>query len=488
MLPSNLTFIKEQLDSLESKMLAEVDKRSFLLKTLHPEQFHSARNLIHYLTLRKEEIRPLQNELHTLGLSSLASAESHIRRQIQAIQERIGMEYSPEQLEVCTYDFSKTILANKNIQLFGPKPGLDEPYIMVTFDVSFAENLDLIKNLLKKGMNVCRINCAHDDEKTWSKMILNLKKACQKTGLNCKIYMDLAGPKIRTQILNKGKDKGKVKIKLGQLIWLAYESGGFEKEDVVISPNEPGIIPFLKIGERVFIDDGIILGFVEKIKKGVAGIRITRISSSKSHIKKGKGINFPDTHLSIPSLTDYDKKCLPFICSQADLIGYSFVRTPEDITELHKLLQIQSQQPPKLILKIETHEAVKNLPHLLLAGMQQAAFGVMIARGDLAVEIGFERTGEIQEEILWICEAAHTPVVWATQVLESLNKSGMATRSEITDAGQAAQAECVMINKGEYTLEVLEAFRNIFHRSMAHKTKKRFIFRPLGIAAKFIDS
>ena len=79
-------------------------------------------------------------------------------------------------------------------------------------------------------------------------------------------------------------------------------------------------------------------------------------------------------------------------------------------------------------------------------------------------------------------------MVWATQVLESLNKSGMATRSEITDAGQAAQAECVMINKGEYTLEVLEAFRNIFHRSMAHKTKKRFIFRPLGIAAKFIDS
>lgn len=469
-------------------MLAEVEKRSFLLKKLHPEQLHSARNLIHYLALRKEEIRPLQNELHTLGLSSLASAESHIHRQLQAINERMGKEYTPQQLDVCTYDSSKAILGHKNTKLFGAKPGAEEPYIMVTFDASFAENNDLIQNLLKNGMNVCRINCAHDDEGVWSKMILNLKKACQKTGLNCKLYMDLAGPKIRTQILNKGKDKGKVKIELGQLIWLAYENGGFEKEEVVISPNEPGIIPFLKIGERVFIDDGIILGIVEKLKNGAAEIRITRISSSKSRIKKGKGINFPDTHLSIPSLTDYDKKCLPFICSHADLIGYSFVRTPEDIIGLQDLLQTQSQPRPKLILKIETHEAVKNLPHLLLAGMQQDAFGVMIARGDLAVEIGFERTGEIQEEILWICEAAHTPVVWATQVLENLNKSGMATRSEITDAGLAAQAECVMINKGEYTLEVLEAFRNIFHRSLAHKTKKRFIFRPLGIAAHFIDS
>ena len=109
----------------------------------------------------------------------------------------------------------------------------------------------------------------------------------------------------------------------------------------------------------------------------------------------------------------------------------------------------------------------------------------MIARGDLAVEIGFERLSEIQEEILWICEAAHTPVIWATQVLENLNKQGVATRSEATDAAHAALAECVMINKGSHTLEVLKSLLDILNRSRQHNYKQRHIFRELGIAKKF---
>jgi len=120
--------------------------------------------------------------------------------------------------------------------------------------------------------------------------------------------------------------------------------------------------------------------------------------------------------------------------------------------------------------------------------MHQKAFGVMIARGDLAVEIGFERMGEIQEEILWICEAAHAPVIWATQVLENLNKSGVATRAEITDAAHAALAECVMVNKGNHTLEVIKTLKDILHRIGGHHIKKRFTFRPLGIAKRFIDN
>jgi len=111
---------------------------------------------------------------------------------------------------------------------------------------------------------------------------------------------------------------------------------------------------------------------------------------------------------------------------------------------------------------------------------------VMIARGDLAVEIGFERLSEIQEEILWLCEAAHVPVIWATQVLETLNKKGIATRSEVTDAARAAQAECVMLNKGNYLLLVLATLRDILQRSGGHYSKKRYIFRPLQIAERFL--
>jgi pyruvate kinase len=117
--------------------------------------------------------------------------------------------------------------------------------------------------------------------------------------------------------------------------------------------------------------------------------------------------------------------------------------------------------------------------------MTEPAFGVMIARGDLAVEIGFERLSEIQDEILWLCEAAHVPVIWATQVLETLNKSGIATRSEVTDAAHAAHAECVMLNKGRYLLTVLATLQDILHRSGGHHVKKRYIFRTLKIAERF---
>jgi pyruvate kinase len=299
--------------------------------------------------------------------------------------------------------------------------------------------------------------------------------------------MDLAGPKIRTRIINKGSEERKVKIREGELVWLAYDNKGFNKDDIVISPNEPGIINMLKKGERVYIADGIIKGIVEIKKKDRVALRLTRISSGKQQIKAEKGINFPDTILSISSHTEFDKACLPFICTHADMIGYSFVRFASDLEELQNTLQKISTKPPYIIIKIETLEAVNNLPHLLLYGMQQQVFGVMIARGDLAVEIGFERMGEIQEEILWICEAAHVPVIWATQVLETLNKTGIATRSEITDAAHAAMAECVMINKGDYTLKVIETLRDILHRIGGHHIKKRFTFRPLSIAENFIN-
>jgi len=299
--------------------------------------------------------------------------------------------------------------------------------------------------------------------------------------------MDLAGPKIRTIILGKGKFKGKVKIKEGQLIWLAESIAGFEKGEIVISPNESGILPMLKVGERVYIDDGLIRAVVEKVKKNAVGIRITRDSSKTGQIKSEKGINFPDSVIDIPALTAYDRKCLPFVCANADLIGFSFVRSPQDMSELMSLLHEISEETPAIILKIETPDAVKNLPRLLMEGMKMKGFGIMIARGDLAVEIGFERLGEIQEEILWICEAAHIPVIWATQVLESLNKSGMASRSEITDAGHAAHADCVMLNKGEHTIEVIETLKDILHRSVTHRKKKRFTFRKLKIAERFFQ-
>lgn len=485
---NTLSAIRQQLEQLESNMLAESGKRILGLPNLHAEQIPAAKNLIHYMILRNQDLRNLQDLLHINGLSSLASSESHVHRQLQAIMERLGKHYEPHELSSCTYEASHRWIETKSCHLFGSEQKCEVPAIMVTFDTSFANNYALIKNLLQNGMNVARINCAHDDETTWAKMINKLKKACYHTKLDCKIYMDLAGPKLRTLLLNKGKEKGKVKVEEGQMIWLAYHNNSFEKDDVVISPGEPGILETLQKGERVYIDDGVIRTQVEKVKKDRIGIRITRISSEKKQIKADKGINFPDSQLNMPPLTEFDRRCLPFICEHAHLVGYSFVKTAADVAYLRTLLNAQTSQPPNIIIKIETPESVVNLPDLLLEGMQQPFFGVMIARGDLAVEIGFERMSEVQEEILWICEAAHVPVIWATQVLDNLNKSGIATRSEITDATHAALAECIMINKGEHTIEVIETLRDILHRTAAHRIKKRYTFRPLSIATKFLEA
>ncbi len=141
------------------------------------------------------------------------------------------------------------------------------------------------------------------------------------------------------------------------------------------------------------------------------------------------------------------------------------------------------------MLKIETQRGFERLPEMLFAAMAARAAGVMIARGDLAVECGYERMAEVQEEILWACEAAHMPVVWATQVLETLAKTGLPSRAEITDAAMGERAECVMLNKGPHILDALRMLDDILKRMQAHQTKKRPLLRalkawqpPVGIA------
>ena len=134
------------------------------------------------------------------------------------------------------------------------------------------------------------------------------------------------------------------------------------------------------------------------------------------------------------------------------------------------------------MLKIETRRGFRNLPDMLLTAMRTPGCGVMIARGDLAVECGFERLAEVQEEILWVCEAAHVPVIWATQVLESLAKLGMPSRAEITDAAMGHRAECVMLNKGPHVVSAVSVLDDILRRMQPHQSKKRAMLRELHLA------
>lgn len=484
---TNLRWIEKELSQLEEQMVRCAKEWLHIQTELDPKQIPAAQNFIHYLSLRSQDIRRLQHALHKHGLSSLSNSESHVLAHIQLVLERIGKKYLPNSKSPYPIDWAEKSIQQKRTLLFGKKLKPALPHIMVTFDKKFGTDIAHIKMLLENGMNIARINCAHDSKEVWLKMIQSILKAQKETGMKCKIHMDLAGPKIRVKLLNKGKDDGKVKIRVGDLIWLSDSQEGFEKNEVVISPNEAGIIASLQMKERVYFDDGIIKGLVIKIEPNKVGVKIIRDSSEKGIIKQGKGINFPDSTLNIPSLTEYDISCLPFICRHADLIGYSFVRNKKDIEYLFAQLETINRKHPHLILKIETPSAVAELPSLLLAAMKKPVFGVMIARGDLAVEVGFERMGELQNEILWICESAHVPVIWATQVLETLNKTGIATRSEITDAMQASGSECVMLNKGKYTIKTLETLSNIFERSQGHHNKKRATFRKLNIVSQFMN-
>ena len=463
-----------------------MESKSSKIQEADLAQQSSYMNLLFYLVLRSEDIRDLQTRLHKLGLSSLSSSESHVFSQLKSIFERLGKEFSSDNKYDFNYDRASDYLRLKAEELFGEKKDMMVPFIMVTLNAGFAEDYSKMKELLLTGMNVARINCAHDDEQVWEGMINNIIKATEETQLPCKIYMDLAGPKIRTILPGKKNRKQKIEVEPGEVIYLSEDVEDKNSREKLVGCTIKGIIQQLKKGERVLFDDGSIECIIESLDKGNATLSVIRVSRGKPFIKPEKGINFPDSILSLSSITDFDMTCVPFICRHADLIGYSFVRNSNDLLQLQNLLSDCCEKPPLIILKIETREAVKNLPSLLFQGMKNRTFGVMIARGDLAIELGFERMSEIQEEILWICEAAHVPVIWATQVLETLNKTGLATRSEITDASYSGFAECVMINKGEHTVQVIETLKNILLRGGGHHIKKRYTFRQLSIASEYL--
>jgi pyruvate kinase len=204
----------------------------------------------------------------------------------------------------------------------------------------------------------------------------------------------------------------------------------------------------------------------------------------KDNLKSEKGINLPDTMLNLPALTSSDLEAIPFVCEYADIVGYSFVRNARDVEVLYS--HLCDRDSLGVVFKIENTEAFNKLPEILISGMKRNNIGVMIARGDLAVEIGFERISEVQEEILWLCQAAHIPVIWATQVLENLAKTGIPTRAEISDAAHSAQAECVMLNKGPHIDKAVEVLRNVLTRMESHGFKNKNKLRPLGVAKSFI--
>jgi len=386
------------------------------------------------------------------------------------------------------------IIAQQAEALFGTAKPDRATRIMVTLPSEAATDPTLLKGLLAAGMDCVRINCAHDDESIWQRMLDNLKAAEQALGLTQRapVLMDLGGPKVRTV---RPKKQEKDRYEVGNLLLLT----GLDVEEVrrskpgkedkqkntlpVVGCSLPGALERLNVGDRVFIDDGLIgTRVVSREALGVV-VEIVQAPRKGRKIRSDKGINFPDTELKMATLTEKDRRDLPFVAQHADMIGYSFVQTEDDVVVLLDELarHVPSHRaPPALVLKIETEKAVQNLPTLIVRAAGKLPTGVMIARGDLAIALGFARLAEMQEEILWLCEAAHVPVIWATQVLEGMAKEGVPTRAEATDAAMAARAECVMLNKGPRVADAVQLLATLLGRMQGHQYKKTPQLRVLG--------
>lgn len=246
----------------------------------------------------------------------------------------------------------------------------------------------------------------------------------------------------------------------------------------------PEVLAAIGEGDPVWFDDGKIGARVESASAEALTLRITQVAhaSGCAKLSSDKGINFPDNKLPVRAPTEEDIETLAFAATHADIVEMSFANTAEDVIELLDHLERLDAKHLGVVLKIETRTGFENLPAMLLAGMRLPRFGVMIARGDLAVESGFERLAEVQEEMLCLCEAAHVPVIWATQVLETLAKKGAPARSEITDAAMSVRAECVMLNKGPYILKALATLDDVLRRMREHRIKKRDLLRSLRVA------
>ena len=601
------------LETLRARMLAREDECSPGLGAVAPERRADARNLAHYLVLREHDLRGLQERLSAIGASSLGRSEAQVLASVDRVLAllRLATGAAPAGGRLAAENASgsgSTSLARNAAALLGPAPAHRSVRIMVTLPSEAAGDPALVHALVEAGMDIARINCAHDDARSWQAMADNVRRAALSLGRQVRILTDLAGPKLRTGRIAPGPAVLKLKPSrddFGRVLaparlglraqgsgrriagaqahlgvdpeWLrALEAGerielvdargarrslrvarrdddgvlaetdrtlylvpqtallrrercrGPRSTPVFDLPGRPGsvflrrgdrlrlerpaiasptgpasaatargtgaspvaapaiactlpeVFTQVRAGERIWFDDGRIGGTIRCADDDGIEVEIDRARPEGETLREDKGINLPDSSLELPALTGKDLEDLAVVAGFADLVGLSFVQRAEDVHALRSRLDAAGAARAGILLKIETRRAFERLPELMFAAMAGPASGVMIARGDLAVECGYERLAEVQEEILWAAEAAHMPVVWATQVLETLAKTGRPSRAEITDAAMGERAECVMLNKGPHIVDAIRTLDDILRRMQGHQAKKRPLLRALG--------
>jgi pyruvate kinase len=349
--------------------------------------------------------------------------------------------------------------------------------MMVTMPTSAGTDPTVVDRLARLGMGLVRINTAYDGPEQWHGMIRHAHETADRQGLDLRIVVDLAGSKLRVV------HNDPVRLRAGEVVCLGSPSdGGPRTEEVTanLRCSAPEVLAACRRGDRVVFDDGKFAGVVVACAGHSVQVRIDYAPPGGAKLKPRKGVNLPDTPSSVPAVTQADRRVLEHLAPSIDAVSLSFVRTVQDVLDIRRELARLHRSDLPVIVKVETAQGFRNLPDILAAGLCTGPLAVMVARGDLAVEVGYERLAEVQEEILWLCEAAHVPTIWATPSLETLAKTGRPSRSEITDAAEASRAECAMLNKGAFVTDALLMLDDVLGRMAGHQHKKRSLLRRLS--------
>jgi len=586
--PETTAGVREALGALRDAIEREEARQRAQLDKALPAHRESARNLAHYLALRRRDIRRLQLELAGLGLSSLGRCEGHVRDTVLRLCGWLAGEGGEAARDELDRAKAEALLHRNTVALLGKRPADRHVYIMVTAPEAADASADWADGLLDAGVDVLRINGAHQGTQEWAATAQIFKARAALRGKPGRVFVDLPGPKLRTEIREmeetvlhlprhkdrlgrtieptrvllvaeyrggaqiavpaawlagldagdtielddsagrsrmlvvRGRDAEGVRAECGRSLYLksglalTWRRGEAVKErarsgrmpqrpkSLMLAPGDPflvnadgrsedpglGALAFedaallaqVRPGERVILDDGRIAAVVEASGPQGLACRVQRAVKTPTRLRSGKGIAFPDSALSPATLLEHDEAALSFALGNADGVGVSFVTSARDVARVGERIRAAGKPGFGMILKLETRGALLNLPEILFEALRYETVGLMIARGDLAVELSFERLAEMQEELLWFGEACHLPVVWATQVLDTVAQSGLPTRAEVTDAAMAMRAECVMLNRGPYIAVAARMLADIIRKMETHQFKKLSLYRPLALA------
>ncbi|EAC9438837.1 pyruvate kinase, partial [Listeria monocytogenes] len=322
-----------------------------------------------------------------------------------------------------------------------------------------SESVDMLVNLINAGMNVCRLNFSHGDYEEHGARIKNIREAVKITGKRVAILLDTKGPEIRTNDL----ENGAITMKIGDSVRISMTEvlGTNEK----FSITYPELINDVNVGSHILLDDGLIDLEVTDIDRDAN--EIVTVVKNEGVLKNKKGVNVPGVSVNLPGITEKDANDIRFGIGQGiDFIAASFVRRASDVLEITKILEEENATHIQIIPKIENQEGIDNIDEIL-----KVSDGLMVARGDMGVEIPTEDVPVVQKALIKKCNALGKPVITATQMLDSMQRNPRPTRAEANDVANAIYdgTDAVMLSgetaAGDYPLEAVQTMARIAVRT-----------------------